>query len=422
MILLDSTVIAAAAATAAWLYFLRALLRKPLNNTLLSAWLGALCLAFSLYLGLLVYGAEAAHPLPLWARSASIAQHVFATASLYFGYTAYVHLIHGREEAGRHVVRHARLLVAAVAVMLAAAVLADPDQFTAAHVARYGDSAFAGLYLAVFTAYAGLIVTATARVSWTWSRLVDDPWIRRGLLVGTAGLVAGVLYFLLRAAFIVLAVAGRPIATKEGAAIGWLLAISVPLSFAGLTTPGWGPRLASARTWWRTYHAHRRLHPLWAELTDAFPHVRMSLEPSRFSGYLRSRFRHLDWMAAALDRWDERWSPLHRHLDLRLHLRVMQIWDARRALLDRCDPADHDRALTSRAASTLSERHRAALAEAAMLTAGLARLRTGEPGGGYHAETHPLEADLFANVAWFLRVAKYMKRGVVLSDEHSTSR
>lgn len=425
MILPDTTVIAAIVATAAWLYFLRALRRKPLNDTLLCAWLSAEFMAFGLYLGLVEYNAEVTRPIPSWARVVVITQHVCVPVALCLGHVAYIFMIRERKEAVRQAVRHAWLLAATLTTMLVFAVLADPGQFTAAHVSHYTDSGLAGVYMAVFTAYAGIIVTATARVTWTWSRLVDDPWIRRGLLVGTAGLLVGVLYFLVGAAFIALAVVGHPIAIKEGTLVRWLLVVSVPLSLAGLTTPGWGPRLAAARTWWRTYHAHRRLHPLWAELTDAFPHVRMPLQPSRPSSYLRSRFPRIGWVTAAVDGWDERWSPLHRHFDLRLHLRVMQIWDARRALLDQCDPGDYERALAAPAASKLSEQQRAARAEATMLSAGLARHRAGRPRGGRtgsHPEAAFREAGLFANAAWFLQVAKYMKTKVAPADEKDTSR
>ncbi|MET8995667.1 MAB_1171c family putative transporter [Amycolatopsis sp. NPDC004169] len=383
MILLDSTVLAAAGATAAWLLFLRALLRNPRNDAVLCVWLSALFLAFGLYLGLLEYGAEATRPLPRWARVAAITQHVCTLVGLYAGYCAYAHLVHEPREAVRHLVRQGWVLAVTVTVMLVPAVLAGPGDFTAAHTGHYGEGPVAGSYLAVFTVYAGIVAAALARTSWTWARRVDDRWIRRGLLAGTAGLLTGVLYFLLRAGYIVLAATGHQPASKEGALIGRLLAVAVPLSVFGLTAPAWGPRLSRVRVWWWAYHAHRRLHPLWAELTGAFPHVRLPLPASR-------------------------WSPRHRHL--RLHLRVIQIWDARRALLGHCRAADYQRALSE---STLTGRRRAAQAEAAMLAAGLRRLRAGQaPGepGETHAEPHAGEADLPADVAWLVQVAAALPR------------
>ncbi|MDQ7808719.1 MAB_1171c family putative transporter [Amycolatopsis sp. A133] len=383
MIFLDSTVLAATGATAAWLLFLRAVLRNPRNDALLCAWLCALLVAFGLYLGLLEYGAEATRPLPLWARISATTQHVCTVVGLYSGYCAYAFLVHEHREAVRHTVRQAWVLAATLTLMVLPAVLADPGDFTAAHLGHYGESSLAGGYLVVFTIYAGIIVGALAKTSWTWSRRADDRWIRRGLLAGTAGLLAGVLYFLLRAGYLALAVTGHQPAAKEGSLIGWLLAVAVPLSLCGLTAPVWGPRLSQVRGWWWAYHAHRRLRPLWAELTGAFPHVRLSLPPSRPG-----------------------WSPLHRHVDLRLHLRVMQIWDARRALLGYCRDADYRRALSE---STLPEPRRAAHAEAAMLAAGLRRFRTGQsPGepGGNHAEPRVRDADLTADVAWLVQVSR----------------
>ncbi|WIX90543.1 MAB_1171c family putative transporter [Amycolatopsis sp. DG1A-15b] len=386
MIFLDSTVLAAAGATAAWLLFLRAVLRNPWNNALVCAWLCALLVAFGLYFGLLEYGAEATRPLPLWARISATTQHVCTVVGLYSGYSAYAFLVHEHREAVRRTVRQAWVLAATLTLMVIPAVLADPGDFTAAHLGRYSESSLAAGYLVVFTIYAGVIVGALAKTSWTWSRRADDHWIRRGLLAGTAGLLAGVLYFLLHAAYLTLAVTGHQPAAKEGSLIGWLLAVAVPLSLSGLTAPLWGPRLSQVRAWWWAYHAHRRLHPLWAELTGAFPRVRLSLPESRPGSRLRTPSPRAGRTARALARWDERWSPLHRHFDLRLHLRVMQIWDARRALLGHCRDADYRRALSE---STLPGPRRAAHAEAVMLAAGLRRYRAGQsPGepGGHHAE------------------------------------
>ncbi|MGW4060818.1 MAB_1171c family putative transporter [Amycolatopsis sp. NPDC004747] len=398
----DPTVIAAAIATACSMYLLRSVLRRPENLALRAAWLGSQIFAVSLCLGLLVYGLHLLVPIPARLRWISIAQHVTAMTAAYLGYSAYVFMANERNAAIRHVKRHGLALLAVLAPALTAAIGAPPEDFYAGLVADYANSPVSACYLTLFTAYVAVAVTGAGTMSWRWSRLVDEPWIRRGLVIGTIGYALAGVYCAVRTTFIVMAVTGDRIPVKEGAVTGWLIAAALPFVLIGVTVPGWGPRLAAALRWWRLHRAFRRLHPLWSELTAACPHVRMPLGPSR----LARRFG-----SAVETWWDDKWSPHPHDLPLRLHLRVVQIWDARRALLGHCDVADYDRVLADPRHRRRRTDVRAAYAEGAMLRAGLRRHRAGAPG----RRTAPAlpagveTADLAANVIWLQHVAKGLR-------------
>lgn len=375
----DPTVLSATIATVCAMYLLRSVVRKPENLALRMTWLSTQAFAISLCLGLLIYGLHLMDPIPARLRWISITQHATAMVAIYLGYSAYAFMVRARDAAVRHVKRHGLALFVVLAAALAAAIGASPADFYAGLVADYANSPVSACYLALFTGYIAAVVSSAGYLSWKWSRLVDEPWIRRGLVIGAIGYVLAGVYCVVRTTFIVRAIAGNRIPIAEGDVTGWLITASLPLVLIGVTVPGWGPRLAAAVRWWRMHRAFRRLHPLWAELTAAQPHVRMSLGRSR----------------------DD--------LALRLHLRVVQIWDARRALLDHCDAADYDRALAD-------HRHRraeikTAYAEGAMLRAGLRRHRAGT----VVPQTTPLPpagvetADLAANVAWLQHVARGLK-------------
>jgi hypothetical protein len=409
VILADPTVIAMVVATGCWVYQLRSLLRNPENLALRAAWLGTLSLTFSLCLGLLNYGVHVVKPLPEPARLVGIAQHACGMAAVYGGYAAFAFVVRDRDDAVRHVVRHGKVFLAVLVAALTPATLASPWDFTAGHVADYRNAPLTSAYLVVFTGYVAIMVLGGARASWRWSRLAAEPWIRRGLVTGALGLGVGGVYGAYRMLYIVLAVLGRPIDLKEGAVTGWLIAVAAPVVLVGVTVPGWGPRLSRLAEWWRTYRAHVELHPFWWALTEAHPHVRLSLGPSRLTTWVRRRFGDRPWTARVERWWDERWSPFHRDLDLRLHLRVVQLWDARRALLDHCDYADYERESTSPQHRGLPVLERAARAEAAMLTAGLERRRAGHLPD--RSSRHPVpdaaaSADPAANVEWLRQVAR----------------
>jgi hypothetical protein len=268
------------------------------------------------------------------------------------------------------------LLVAAVVAVVFAA-LADPEDYSAAFFARYRSAPVAAWYLATYAGYVLAMVTAVTVLSWRWSRLASDPWIRRGMAVGATGCSIGVVYSAVKVAYIVMERVGINPPTHEMAVTGPLILTAVPLALGGLTVPGWGPRITALVRWVTRYRAYRDLQPLWSALVERFPHISMDLGRSGLG-----------------------------NLDLRLHLRVVQIWDARRALAGYCDPAAHDRGRHEAVRKGLTGDALTAHAEAAMLADALQR----------HTRNHRVEAndqlpavvdapDLAGNVAWLRRVS-----------------
>lgn len=403
MALPDPSVMGAVIATCCAQLVLRAVVREPGNLARRAAWLGMQSFAFSLCLGLLNYGSQATRLLSATTRWIAITQHYAALAAIYFAYAAYVFMAREHAAAISHARRHGYVLLAVLAAITIPAVFATPEDFGAGHIADYAHGPVSSSYLAGFTAYIAVMVAATAGQSWKWSRLTDEPWIRRGLALGALGFVMASVYCVVRATFIVFALTGHRIPTKEGAVTGWLIAAALPLIVIGLAVPWYGPRLSAAIRWWRAHRAHRALHPLWTTLTETHPHVRMTLEPSGLGSWLHRHFG-----ATAARQWDECWAPHHRDIDLRLHLRVVQIWDARRALLDHCDRTDYDRAWDDLPGPGKT---RAAHAEAAMLAAGLRRHRNGERLAHPEAVPAGIETiELAANVTWLQDVAREIRK------------
>ncbi|MEU0879917.1 MAB_1171c family putative transporter [Lentzea sp. NPDC005914] len=401
-VLLDPTVISSTVATLCALYLMFRVVQKPGNLALRAAWLGTQSFAFSLCLGLLNYGAEATRPVSSTTRFIGTTQHMLAMIGIYLAFCAYVFMAYTRDDAVKRVRWHGTALLVVLVVALVPAIAASPEDFTASHVSDHANGPVSSIYLVVFIGYLAVMVGAAALLAWKWSRLADEPWIRRGLVMGTIGYVLAAGYCAVRTALIVLDLIDRPILIKDGAVTGWLITASLPFVVVGITVPGWGPRLAAALRWWAMQRTHRRLYPLWSALTSAHPHVRMSIGPSRLGGWTLRRFNR-PWLAHWLD---EKWAV--EDLSLRLHLRVVQIWDARRALLDHCDAADYDRALDDPRLRRRRPDVRAAFAEAAMLAAGLRRHQAGERPlrtGGHPVPDGAATADLAANVTWLRHVA-----------------
>jgi hypothetical protein len=382
-------------------YMARSLVRNPSNHALRAACLSVLALMLAVSCGLAFTGDQLLNPVPALDWWISVGQHALTMTGLYFSMAFFLYSVHPLPAATVAVRRHAVALLAVIAVAVAFAALADPADYTAGFIAQYGHGArFSAVYLVVFALYTMAMIFEVARLSWRWSRLADNRWIRRGMLVGAIGDTVGVVYCAVKAGYIVLLALHVPLALGEQTVTGPLILVAVPLGVVGLTVPGWGPRLSAITRWASMYRAHRQLHPLWSTLTEQFPHVRMSLDRT--------------WLGRRLGAgWDDKWAPHLRDLDLRLHLRVVQIWDARRALLDHYDAASYRYELERAGAKGLTGDKLAAHAEAAMLATALRRRRRDDPVvGGDKAQipAGPDAADLSANVVWLRRVSRLLRR------------
>ncbi|MDX3193939.1 hypothetical protein PV458_36550 [Streptomyces sp. MN03-5084-2B] len=383
----DPVGVAAIVVAACVAYMVWRLVGNPRNPALWAVFLAMIFMAGAIFLGLAGYGAEVVYPLPAVNWWISVASHLCTLAGLFCASAFFVFSVHDNPKAV--VVRRAVVLLTAMAAAVLFAALASPADYSAGFAAHYAQAPLSSVYVIVFVAYTMVAIGNISLLSWRWSRLADEPWIRRGMVVGAAGASAGVVYGAFKVVYIVAALAGARL-FKEGAVTGWLIGIAVPLSLVGLTVPGWGPRLAALGRWTSRHRAYRRLFPLWRAMIAGYPEISIELDEPWLSRVLKGRLGRT---------WAERWAPHVSDLDIRLHLRVVQIWDARRALLAYCDPADYRAALPQGADR----------AEAAMLTAALHRRRDGLPAVRAAAADLPAgveTTDLAANVRWLQQVAR----------------
>lgn len=415
-------IVAIALSTALCLtYMVRSLIRKPDNHALRAACLAMLAMLVAIGLGLVASGAQADNPIRVSNWWVSVVQHVFTMTSLYFAMVFFLHSVHPRSTATAKARRHGVGLLISSAAAVVFAAFASPADYSAAFMAEYAAAPFSSLYLIVYAGYLMLMVLTITMLSWRWSRLADDLWIRRGMLVGAVGDSVGVAYCAVKITYLVIARADITPSVREMTVTGPLILICVPLAFIGLTVPGWGPRLTALNRWASRYRARRQLHPLWSALTAQFPHVRMSLDRSWLSRLLDRLFGDRPGIRRLSMAWDEKWAPHPRDLDLRLHLQVVQIWDARRALIGHCDPAVYQGELRRGGEQGSSGDALAARAEAVMLTTALRRHRRDEPVVSGDKSQIPVgtdAADLAANVAWLRRISSAFRgRRSVLDAE-----
>ncbi|SDJ03964.1 hypothetical protein SAMN04488074_101347 [Lentzea albidocapillata subsp. violacea] len=373
-------------------YMLRSMMMNPANQALRAACAAMLVMLLAIGLGLVTADAHLVYPMSAVKWRISVMQHLLTMVSLYLVLVFFLFSVHPAPVAKRLARRHGAVLLAAVLVALTFAFVATPADYSAGFLAHYVDAPFTSLYLVTYVVYLGVLIVAAALLSARWSRLASDPWIRRGMAVGAAGCTAGAVYSVIKASYLLLARFGVTPRVGEMVLTGPVILVAVPLGLVGLTVPGWGPRLTTLILWARRYRAHHQLHSLWAALTARFPHVTMDLGGTRLGPW-----------------WDDKWAPHPHEMDLRLHLRVVQIWDARRALTDYCDPAEYDRALHAADRAGLAGDERAAFAEAAMLTSALRRDERVEGTGSNHPPP-AMEADLARNVAWLREVSRFVAK------------
>lgn len=380
-------------------YMVRSLAHRPVSPALQAACLGMLALMLSILVSMVTSGAEVVHPIAAVHWWLSVAQHVLVMGGAYGQVLFFLYSVHPRPVATTAARRHGAVLLAAIAVAVAFAALASPPDYSAGFVSDYADAPFSSLYLLVFALYLTVTVTSVAGLAWRWSRRAEDPWIRSGMTLGAMGTSIAVAYCCVKVGFLVLTRLDVPIPTQEKVVTGPLILFSLPLALIGLTVPGWGPRLTALIRWAGKYRAHHELHTLWRALTEQNLHIRMSLDSPRRGGRLRRL-------------WDERWAPHPRHIDLRLHLRVVQIWDARRVLTAYSDPAVRSAERQRAVADGLTGDALASRVEAVVLADALRRQRRGESavGTGTRSPVCPKTTDLAANVLWLRRISKVFLR------------
>ncbi|MEV6927775.1 MAB_1171c family putative transporter [Dactylosporangium sp. NPDC051485] len=278
------------------------------------------------------------------------------------------------------------VMAATVALFLAASHQGEHAiDFDVTFARQWSTAAFLVLYLTAFAV--GLALSA--RMTWRFSRVVTQRWLRRGLVLNAVGAGLGLAY----AAGKMVSIVARWLGSDALDLVNILWAPAIACVGAILiavssSLPAWAPDVEAAVVRWRRY---RRLEPLWRAVRDAKPAV------------------VLDPRTGRLDRWDP------RRLDERLYRRVIEIRDGLLAARPGFSEPAAARARARAAAAGLPPEELAAVAEAARIAPALhlAPRWTAEPDGAdpsAQAPEPPVADDADAEAEWLCRVAYALDR------------
>ncbi|MGX7828695.1 MAB_1171c family putative transporter [Actinokineospora sp. 24-640] len=324
--------------------------------------------ALTVALGLLVVALVLGHTwwVPtegVWATGLVwLAQHAVVFGGVFALHLFFLCSAHPPGSMAAAVRSKAVLSVAALVVMTAAWLVAVLVERPVWAFPDFPAQPWSGAANLVFLGYLAHGLVGNARLTAHWARMADRVWLRRGLRLLTAAALALLGWAGYKVAVVALAMAGRTTDFRLVAML--LLALGLLLGLAGIVLPAWGPRLAELAAWPGRLRSYHRLGPLWRMLRAAAPAIELPAP--------------VPW-----------WRVEHR-----LYRRVIEIADGRAALRGHLDPAVAAAAGPDPAA-----------AEAACLSAAVARLRTGAPPLAAAVEERRGGRDLAEEVAWLERVA-----------------
>jgi len=300
----------------------------------------------------------------------------------------------------RPVRRLARQAVATLVTMAVLFALARPDGRAGSGTAvapgpgRWYLAAYDVLFMAYSVYCLALFITLLGRHA---RRMGPSP-LRTGLRLMTASAAVGVVWTLWLCADVARVLRWGRQDTSEDRLSALLAVLVAALAVSGATATLWQRTLTAPKRMVRAFRAYRALEPLWSALCEAHPGI--ALAPSEASG------RHA--------------VPWPWHVEFALYRRVIEIHDGRLALRPYC-PLDEPGG-PGKAPGTVDpdapdegagpERERAdAMAEAAMLAAGLGARRAGLGRRRAHRSAAPpplppRAGTIEAEVAWLLRVAE----------------
>ncbi|RKR92630.1 hypothetical protein BDK92_7072 [Micromonospora pisi] len=162
--------------------------------------------------------------------------------------------------------------------------LAEVDeQRTRDFMAHYAGLSVLSIYVLVYLVTFTIGRIDIVRLCLQYAPLVGQQWLRRGLHITWVAGAIGIVYGIARFADVIApAFGGDPTRWEPVAQLG-ALGTNIG-TIIGLTIPSWGPHLTRANEWRRRYRDFRRLHPLWATLTAAYPDIRLpGMVPSRYA-------------------------------------------------------------------------------------------------------------------------------------------
>jgi hypothetical protein len=262
---------------------------------------------------------------------------------------------------------------------------------------HYAETPYITQFLLIYAVLFVVGMCGLAFMCWRYAGAVDRKWLRRGLRTVAVGAVFGLGYGIPKVASLTWDLLGTSplhwvsvhVAPMCASVAAWLFAV-------GFTMPAWGVGLDTTRD----YRAYRRLHPLWKELTEAFPQVVGF--PDLYPDTPRQALRHED-------------------LGFLVTRLVWEIRDGQLALRPYYDPAVADAARELCTAKRRSARLRSwrplpadwaeVIVEAAQIKAALRARKAGT--SQYHAADVPHDAaagDVGGERDWLIRVATAFER------------
>ncbi|NDZ76960.1 hypothetical protein G3I19_00170 [Streptomyces sp. SID10853] len=286
--------------SAAAVWKLIQLKRSPHDAPLRSVALCLLCAAVSNLLAM--PGGEAGVESVAGSGTARLIQNLLLLLTVYFLMCFYLYSADG--QAGRRRARIEAVVVAVVGVAITVCAETVPARELAGTFTS-GDMTVS--QVALFFNVAGLYLMYALGMAAYWTRRYARMSRRphsTGLWMAAAGLSLMALECAIRAVIVTVRWAGATVPEPIIIAVAFMLMASILVFVAGITYSGARARIASLQLWLRHRRDHRRLYPLWALLSQAYPqHV---LPPAS---------------QAALDRWRAR--SVHR----RYHRRIVECRD-----------------------------------------------------------------------------------------------
>ncbi|MFI0806360.1 MAB_1171c family putative transporter [Streptomyces echinatus] len=146
---------------------------------------------------------------------------------------------------------------------------------------HYAKSAYIWEFLLVHQTLFTVSMIGLIHLCWRYSKIIDEPWLRRGLRIVTVGAVAGLGYSLPKAMSLICGNLGiSPLAFVNSVVAPMFASVSAALFAVGFTMPAWGVGLDRATARISDYRTFHRRYPLWLAITRAFPEVVLVAPPA----------------------------------------------------------------------------------------------------------------------------------------------
>lgn len=146
---------------------------------------------------------------------------------------------------------------------------------------HYAKTAYIWEFLLVHQILFTVSMIGLIRLCWRYSKIVGEPWLRRGLRIVTVGAVAGLGYCLPKVISLIWDKLGiSPLGFVNSVVAPMFASVAAALFAVGFTMPAWGVGLSRAMAWISDYRTFHRRYPLWQAITRTFPEVVLVAPPA----------------------------------------------------------------------------------------------------------------------------------------------